>query len=170
MYALKKDLYIKIVLWVLVLLCMAMIFHFSSESSVESKKTSSHLTELTKKIINILPFNEVNKENLIKGAEHFVRKTAHFTEYFLLGVLTLSACLKTFKKRNFWIALLICFIYSVSDEVHQIFVPGRAFMIGDILLDTVGSLSGLIVFVYLRYIVMSKILRHKNWLIKEDTK
>jgi len=33
----------------------------------------------------------------------------------------------------------ICFIYACTDEIHQYFVPGRAFELVDIGLDTLGS-------------------------------
>ena len=35
-------------------------------------------------------------------------------------------------------------VYAVSDEIHQYFVPGRACMLRDMLLDTCGSLAGIV--------------------------
>ncbi|MBO5743146.1 MAG: VanZ family protein [Clostridia bacterium] len=42
-------------------------------------------------------------------------------------------------KKAFFITILICFVYAVSDEIHQFFVPGRACRILDVLIDTLGS-------------------------------
>lgn len=44
-------------------------------------------------------------------------------------------------------ALIICVIYGLTDEIHQIFVPGRAFQVSDLVMDSVGSIIG-IGFVY----------------------
>ena len=41
------------------------------------------------------------------------------------------------------IALSVGFLYAVSDEVHQIFVPGRAGQLRDVLIDTTGVLLGI---------------------------
>lgn len=41
------------------------------------------------------------------------------------------------------IPLLIGFLYAVSDEIHQYFVPGRAMQARDVLIDTVGVLLGI---------------------------
>jgi VanZ family protein len=46
-------------------------------------------------------------------------------------------------KKSFIITFIFCFLYAVSDEVHQIFVPGRAFAIRDIIIDTSGAALGL---------------------------
>jgi VanZ family protein len=41
------------------------------------------------------------------------------------------------------IPLLIGFLYAVSDEIHQYFVPGRAMQARDVLIDTSGVLLGI---------------------------
>jgi VanZ family protein len=37
-----------------------------------------------------------------------------------------------------FVALLISFAYALSDEIHQVFVPGRAFELYDLALDLAG--------------------------------
>ena len=39
--------------------------------------------------------------------------------------------------------LILCVVYAISDEVHQYFVPDRAFAVTDIMIDTAGSIFGL---------------------------
>jgi VanZ family protein len=46
-------------------------------------------------------------------------------------------------KKYILYSLLICLIYSISDEVHQIFVPGRSGEVFDVLIDTLGSFIGI---------------------------
>lgn len=54
--------------------------------------------------------------------------------------------------RMFLITVAICFLYAISDEIHQYFVPGRACRVFDVLIDTSGS-----AFFCLVYFVFSKI-------------
>jgi VanZ family protein len=79
---------------------------------------------------------------------HFIRKNAHFLLYFVLGMLVMNALIQTGYK-NIWLALLICVLYAVSDEVHQTFVPGRGGMVSDVVLDSVGAFIG--IWVYLLF-------------------
>jgi len=43
------------------------------------------------------------------------------------------------------IAILISIIYALTDEFHQLFVPGRIFSVKDILTDSLGSLSAILI-------------------------
>ena len=40
------------------------------------------------------------------------------------------------------LSLLICFLYACSDEIHQLFVPGRSGEARDVLIDTLGACLG----------------------------
>ena len=53
------------------------------------------------------------------------------------------------------LALLIGILYAVSDEFHQLFVPGRAGQFRDVLVDGAGTVLG----VLLASIVISRISR-----------
>lgn len=81
-------------------------------------------------------------------SHHFVRKAAHFTEFFVLGTLlffTVRAYItKTDKKILF--APLIGLVVASTDETIQLFVPGRAGMITDVLLDFSGVCTAVLVF------------------------
>ena len=57
-------------------------------------------------------------------------------------------CLNMIKKCGLksCLAILICVLYAASDEIHQIFVPGRSCRVMDILLDSFGSISGIIIY------------------------
>lgn len=37
-------------------------------------------------------------------------------------------------------------LYSLSDEIHQLFVPGRSFQLMDLGLDLLGGIIGLIIY------------------------
>jgi len=70
------------------------------------------------------------------------RKPAHVLIFLVLFLLLVKALAFSFKKLNFpqvlfW-AVVVAFLYAVSDEVHQIFVPLRTGRVLDIILDTTG--------------------------------
>lgn len=68
-------------------------------------------------------------------------KVGHGIGYFCLGWAVLYAL----TVRSRWspsIALFLCLLYSVSDEFHQIFVPGRSASARDILIDSLAALGG----------------------------
>ena len=41
-----------------------------------------------------------------------------------------------------WAPVLFASLYGISDEVHQLFVPGRTFSIQDMMADGLGALAG----------------------------
>jgi VanZ family protein len=74
-----------------------------------------------------------------------VRKFAHFFAYLVLGILVLSAFVKSDYKggKTFVYAFVICAVYASSDEIHQLFVSGRGCQIKDVLIDSGGALTGI---------------------------
>ena len=77
----------------------------------------------------------------------FIRKSAHFTEYFIFSLFLLRGCAG---KTRVELALgdlgaAIAAGYSALDEFHQIFVPSRTASPWDSLLDTVGASAAQIV-------------------------
>jgi VanZ family protein len=82
---------------------------------------------------------------------HYIRKTAHFTEYFVFALLLYRGVRYAGKGWRWSWALTALFVaaaYAALDEIHQSFVASRMASPYDSLLDTVGALFG-IVFLYL---------------------
>lgn len=71
-------------------------------------------------------------------------KVGHGIGYFWLG-LTVMFGLSMRSRWSPGVALILCFLYSITDEVHQIFIPGRSASPRDILLDTLAALVGVTV-------------------------
>lgn len=138
------------------LLIMGLIFRFSAQDAQASSALSSPFSAFLQQLLQGLP------EGL---AVFLVRKGAHFSIYAALGfcvVLSLTPALAAEKasasspdadgpdiriRRNWqpvWLSLLICALYACSDEIHQLMVPGRSGQISDVLLDTAGSLCGIL--------------------------
>lgn len=88
----------------------------------------------------------------VDGSELLGRIT-HAAEYALLTALAARAIVWKRKPEpaSLLLALAFSLLYSLSDEFHQIFVPGRAFQLQDLSLDFIGALIGLAVFIFIRW-------------------
>ena len=111
---------------------MIFIFVMSSFDATSSSNQSNFIVDIITSIINI---KDIGLLSLI------IRKLAHFIEYFILGILLINFITRYDKK--IIIAILLCIIYATSDEIHQIFVPGRSCQIIDIMIDSLGSIMGI---------------------------
>ena len=126
---------------ILVLIWMIIIFIMSSFNAEDSANQSNFIVNI---ISNILNIENVRLLSLI------IRKLAHFTEYLILGTLVINMFTKNNAKKTYLLSILLCIIYAISDEIHQLFVPGRACQIKDILIDSVGSITGIYLFKLLK--------------------
>lgn len=99
------------------------------------------------------------QEALVEKIDHPVRKTAHATEYAILGMLIMSS-LGAFGvigiRRNVT-AWMIASVYAATDECHQLFVAGRSGQISDVVLDSAGAAAGI-----LAYFIVSWMISHKT--------
>lgn len=130
---------------ILVILWMIVIFSFSNQKAVESTKLSDGLILKTVRIIEKITNKEYSDEEILEKFVKPVRKLAHFTIYLILGVLV-YLYIKEFNISNkFIISLLICILYAISDEIHQLFIVGRSGKILDVLIDSLGSLTGIFI-------------------------
>ena len=148
--------YVRILLWILVLAWMAVIFSFSTENAEESSATSAAvirrlLAVFDRGFSSLTPAEQFER---MEAWSFAVRKTAHFTAFAILGLLSSAALsLDLSPRRAFPAALLLGALYAVSDEVHQFFVPGRACQLRDVLIDTAGVVTSLLLLFLLRKIL-----------------
>ncbi|MDD2463405.1 MAG: VanZ family protein [Desulfobulbus sp.] len=78
-----------------------------------------------------------------------IDKVLHCLAYATLGVAYLVALSSQWRRSPRLVGvsvLLFCFLYGVSDEFHQSFVPGRSVSGGDVVADVVGGLVAVVVF------------------------
>lgn len=121
----------KTVCWILTAACMCVIFYFSSRTADQSSAQSDMIKEFLIKI-----FGEGSVTDFI------VRKSAHFLEYTGLGLLFALAFYIQFGKTKTPFAVLCASAYAVTDEIHQLFVEGRACKFTDWCIDTAGAVLG----------------------------
>jgi len=125
--------------WASVFIWMFLIFRLSSQGASESNGLSLGITDW------IYSFFAGSASFDMEAVNHFVRKGAHFSAYLILALLTSNALRKTGFPgwRNFVMAFAICAMYAVSDEIHQLFIPGRSGQPLDVLIDSSGAAAGL---------------------------
>lgn len=123
--------------WWLAFLWAAIIWSFS---------TGAFTTENTSRFI--LPFLRWllphASHATLEALHHFIRKSGHFTEYFILSLLVLRGIRAGKKESHLGWALTAVGVvagYAALDEFHQSFVPGRTPAIADVLLDTAGGVA-----------------------------
>ncbi len=146
----KKTRIYKAISLILIILLMAFIFSLSAENASVSTNTS---LSVTTKVLSLIydGFEYLTKQEqtkLVAAFDKTVRTIAHFSEYALLSFLfTINLSLYKLREiKKAALALSGCFIFSVFDEIHQIFVPGRSFQLIDLFFDFLGALTGLLVF------------------------
>lgn len=131
----RKNTVLFIIFTVMSLFCMVMIFLFSFQTGLESAENSTGFYEL---FLKITGFDFIS--------HNMFRKAAHFTEYCALGFFSAGSYyyLGLFSYR--FLGGATAFLYSMSDEFHQYFVPERACRIYDVYIDTAGIIFGIFLF------------------------
>lgn len=143
----KKAAY-RAVTAVLLAAWMAVIFWFSDQPAVESSEMSGsvayRLVETCSAMFG-LDLPEDAMETYAARIDYPVRKAAHMTEYAILGWLMLAVLRGYYEYRQKTIAaaLAATAAYAATDEIHQIFIAGRAGRFSDVCIDTLGALLGL---------------------------
>lgn len=98
------------------------------------------------------------QDTSITYAGRLMRKSAHFIAYLILGFLVSHAMKNDGSTALAWkrrgASLLLCVAYAISDEIHQIFVPGRGPLVKDILIDGAGAVIGIMLYFGVRKLWM----------------
>lgn len=128
-------------------LIMVGIFAFSALPGDESADQSGSLLDA---IIKLFGSSSGDlSENTYRALHLLLRKTAHFTEYALLGA---SACyafklprLHDRRFRQLLFPWVLSTAYAVTDEIHQYYVSGRYGTWSDVLIDSAGAVTGILI-------------------------
>lgn len=130
----------------LLILWMILIFCFSNQKADDSSKLSDGVIVKIASVFTKGDLTKNKKDELIDKYTFIIRKTAHFSIYLILGILSINF-LSSFDIRHIIaFSSLICFIYACTDEFHQLFVIGRSCEVRDILIDTLGSFIGILIY------------------------
>lgn len=155
---------IRCILFLMLIQTFFVIFGFSSQNAKESSGVSGKITEAVLKNIEYVQKLEKNeKENIYHRVESVIRKIAHFSIYTVVGILLIAIC-STYKIKEIKgivISFILGGIYATSDEIHQSFIPGRSAQITDVMIDSLGVLFGIFIFLLIIKI-FQKILHNFN--------
>ncbi len=147
----------RIFLIFIIVLCLAVIFLFSSQSADGSKKLSEGISVKIARLLNRDHTEDTEDVNAVTIARYnrIIRKAAHTAEYAVLGML-LYIFVSTFSLKRITgsgISLGGCLLYAVLDELHQVFIPGRGPRATDVLIDSLGAIAGIAAAAAVLYLV-----------------
>jgi VanZ family protein len=127
--------------WVPVIVWAVFISWFSTDA-FSARSTNSYIDPVLRFF-----FGELAPAGF-RLAHSVVRKSAHLTEYAILGALTCRALTvpgTRVPRATLWRTLAYCAAYALLDEAHQTFVPSRTGSGIDVLIDTTGATIGTLV-------------------------
>lgn len=131
-----KLAYLPAIIWMIVIFC------FSHQSALQSSNLSGgilgYIIDIIKNSLNIA----INEDLL----HTVIRKGAHFTEYLILAVLVMFGLTKNKVSKPFFKSVMICALYAMTDEFHQLFVAGRSGRVFDVMVDTSGAALGTFIY------------------------
>ena len=128
----------KILKWALTLAVIGwcvFIWQFSFAPAAKSAETSSAVQDICNEILESIGSDK-------QVTSHTVRKTAHFTEFFVLGALALAALIAHGFRHALPLSPIIFVPAAVIDECIQLFTPNRGPSVTDVLLDSLGGACG----------------------------
>lgn len=131
----------KMLPWLLLVFLMIIIFYLSNQPIGESreltKKTMIMIADVVEKFIPIEAFKT-------SGIVRLFRKSAHFFLYLVMATILMfgfrSMGIKGRKAMT--LTMIICIVFAISDELHQLFVDGRGAQVKDVVVDAFGAIAG----------------------------
>ncbi len=143
----------KIIYWFLLIIWMIGIFIMSNQPASISDSQSEG-------IIKVLSSIGIDVNGIFGQLANFaVRKCAHFLEYMVLALLVFNVFNLYFSiKKVIVITIIFVFLYACSDEIHQLFVLGREGAVRDVIIDTFGGVSLILIRLSKIYLFRNKTL------------
>lgn len=144
----------------LTLAIMVLIFCFSAQSGGESGSLSDSIARMLASTFvgdfDTMPIEQ--QTQIIAQMSWPIRKTAHASEYACLAISLVITCwqlhawrcdkkavMPSLGRRVALVgvaAFVIAVLYACSDEIHQLFIDGRAGQVADVLVDASGAAIG----------------------------
>ena len=125
----------KIIKTLLFVSWLILIYLLSAETGDQSGSLSDGILLSIAKLLKIS-----DTKAFVDTFGFFIRKLAHFSEYFILYILTYE-CFKEYNcPQLIVVSVLFCVLYASFDEFHQLFVDGRCGQLSDVMIDSSGSI------------------------------
>ena len=137
----KKALNSPIFPWLLVIFWAGLIFLVSSSSDPYAFLPEEVFKWISKSLFQGIQLTKV------------VGLLGHIVQFGILAVLLVRALAwpGALSPKHVWLSIPLSALYGLTDEIHQLFVPGRAFQWVDVLVDGLGILLGLSLYVFVQF-------------------
>lgn len=139
---------------IITLLWVGVIFSFSlrpaSESSQMSMGFGRWLVETF--LPGFLDKLEAMSQEQLDFLHFLLRKTGHFSEYFVLGALSMLTLGQTKLRCRKMTGIGFCVLVASVDETIQLFVSGRSGQVTDVVLDGCGAMAGIVVVAFVLFV------------------
>lgn len=130
----------------LTLIWVGVIFSFSLQPASTSSEVSTGFGRWL--VGTFLPGFVDRLETMPKERLEFLhfllRKCGHFSEYFILGILSGMTVLQMKLPYRKAVSIGFCILAASVDETIQLFVSGRSGQVSDVILDSVGAIMGIV--------------------------
>ena len=137
--------WLRVLLWVLLLLNMGVIFVMSSKTADSSTAASDAVIEKPMAVYETIRPEAAGDERVYWWFQFIVRKGAHVLEFAALCVWASGLLLAYGVRYACPLSAGFTALYAASDELHQLLVPGREGKVTDWLFDCLGALAGLLI-------------------------
>ena len=130
------------------------IFIFANSLTVgeQSAKQSNFIVDIVLSAFNLVGI-KADADLLFV----LIRKLAHFSEYFVLGLLAFFALYNPSKRKITFFAPIYCLLVAVADEfIMQRITEGRSPQLTDVLIDFSGVVFGLLTVACILYLKTKK--------------
>lgn len=101
--------------------------------------------------VEIFWFSSLQLGGVATGGITFTSIIYHFSVFFLFNFFLISTIKgnKEIKIKSIIIILTISLAYAISDELHQMFVPLRSSSLEDVLIDSIGIFSSMLIYLFI---------------------
>lgn len=147
----------KFITWLTVVLYIAFIF---SNSLMDGTTSGEFSYNVAKELLKFFEGLEITMSFNMFHA--LLRKTAHFLEFYVLGILVsiaVATC-PLFKSKLLNFSLFLIAI-PITDEIIQYYVPNRVSTYTDMIIDATGMLFGGFM-VYVLILVIKDIINYRK--------
>ena len=145
----------KLILLIVLIGIMGFIYYMSAQPVVRSGEMSFRIDRLVCRLF-VDGFENMTAEQqqvAVYDMDFLVRKSAHFLEYTMLGLILMLTGRTFLTSHQKTAAMLTGAVYAALDEFHQYFVPGRACQVRDVLIDYSGIVTGILTALLLMRII-----------------
>ena len=134
-----KKIQIKVVKIILIIIWMITVFRFSNQGGTESSGASSRVTNVVVKVVEKVRNMEFTEQE----------KTIYTIGGFL--IMNYADFTDTTRKQQIIGSLAFGAFYAGTDEFHQYFVPGRSARLFDVGIDSLGVMTGILIYIALMF-------------------